>query len=276
MALKLEQISVMNQHYQEFSFEYFLQAQQKLGIRFIELWCGVPHVFLDNETRPNGQALKKKVGDYGLQIGSIVCPSFAYHYQFATAQAEYYDRTLSYFLNGLHLAHDLEAGVMGVNSGWGLLDEPVHDAWKRSRELLAILAEAAEKLGVRLAMESLKDDESNLVTNLKKTERMIREIDHINLYAMVDTIAMGAAGEKLQDWFDVFADRVIHLHFLDGDPHVHNIWGDGNFPLSEMVDCLEANNYQGFLVQEIADDRYFSDPVSADERNLKILKQYIA
>ena len=30
----------MNQHYRRFSLDYFLDCQQRLGIRQIELWCG--------------------------------------------------------------------------------------------------------------------------------------------------------------------------------------------------------------------------------------------
>ena len=35
------------------------------------------------------------------------------------------------------------------------------------------------------------------------------------------------------------------------------------------------NGYSGALVQEVADDKYFDDPVSADIRNLRILRRYI-
>ena len=56
---------------------------------------------------------------------------------------------------------------------------------------------------------------------------MVEEVAHPALKAMVDTIATGAAGETLEQWFQAFGTDLIHMHFLDGDPYVHNIWGDG-------------------------------------------------
>lgn len=103
---------------------------------------------------------------------------------------------------------------------------------------------------------------------------MVEEVAHPALKVMVDTIATGAAGETLEQWFQAFGTDLIHMHFLDGDPYVHNIWGNGNYPLEEMLQCLSNHQYQGYLVQEVADERYFSDPVTADEQNYRVLSRF--
>ena len=41
--IRHEQIVGMNQHYQNYSLDYFLDAQQRIGITNIELWCGSQH-----------------------------------------------------------------------------------------------------------------------------------------------------------------------------------------------------------------------------------------
>ena len=86
----------------------------------------------------------------------------------------------------------------------------------------------------------------------------------------------GRKWEVAKDWFDAFGSDLVHMHFLDGDPYVHNIWGDGNYPLEQMLRCLKANDYTGYLVQEIADERYFSDPVSADLWNYRVLSRFFS
>lgn len=93
---------------------------------------------------------------------------------------------------------------------------------------------------------------------------------------MADTIATGACGETLEDWFAAFGSDLVHMHFLDGDPFVHNIWGDGNYPLEQMLRCLQANAYTGYLVQEVADERYFADPVAADLQNYRVLSRFFS
>ena len=80
----------------------------------------------------------------------------------------------------------------------------------------------------------------------------------------------------MEDWFAAFGSDLVHMHFLDGDPFVHNIWGDGNYPLEQMLRCLQANAYTGYLVQEVADERYFADPVAADLQNYRVLSRFFS
>ena len=104
---------------------------------------------------------------------------------------------------------------------------------------------------------------------------MYRQIGHPNLKMMVDNIATGAAGETLEDWFDAFGDDLIHMHFLDGDPWLHNVWGDGNTSLSRQLQIMQAHHFTGYLVQEVADEHYFTDPFSADRRNFRVLERFL-
>ena len=46
--LRREQVAGMNIHYVNYSLDYFLDAQQRLGFKTIELWCAAPHVWLDH------------------------------------------------------------------------------------------------------------------------------------------------------------------------------------------------------------------------------------
>ncbi len=87
-------------------------------------------------------------------------------------------------------------------------------------------------------MESLRPQESQLVVTLADAKRMHDEVNHPNLKVMIDTTAMGVAGETIDEWFDTFGDEIIHMHFIDGNPYGHLIWGDGNHPLGEWIDTV--------------------------------------
>ena len=66
------------------------------------------------------------------------------------------------------------------------------------------------------------------MTTVSDAKRMIDEVASPYLQPMVDTTAMGVAGETLEDWFAAFGDGAIHeMHFIDGDPYGHLVWGDG-------------------------------------------------
>lgn len=272
--IRREQVAAMNQHYQRFSLDYFLDTQARIGCESIELWCGAQHFWLDDQRFGDIKALEGKLVKRGLRVVSLTCPSFSYPYQYTPFSPEVREVCLNYFWKGLRVAQDLGCGVMTVNSGWGCLDRERAEAWAASRDLLAHLAEEAGQRQVCLAMESLRSDESNLVNGLQSAKAMWEAVGSPYLKVMVDTIASGAAGESLEDWFQCFGSDLIHMHFLDGDPYVHNIWGDGNYPLEEMLRCLNRNHYRGYLVQEVADERYFDDPAGADEKNMQVLSRF--
>jgi protein FrlC len=263
----------MNQHYQRFSIDYFLDCALKVGFTNIELWCGASHFWLDAERHGDCAALAAKLASRGLKVVSLVSPSCSYQYQYAAPDA-YAERNAGYFRNGIRAASELGAAIVAVNSGWGFIGEREDEMWKRSADNLHGLAEFASRYGVTLALESLRKDESNIVNNLASAKKMLTLVNHSNLKMMVDNIATGSAGESLDEWFDAFGDNLVHMHFLDGDPYVHNVWGDGNTSLSAQIKVLEERKYSGYLVQEIADERYFSDPFTADLRNMRMLGQF--
>ena len=274
-TIKRKQLVNMNQHYRRFSLDYFLACQQKLGIEQIELWCGASHFMLDHEGYGDVTGLRAKLRNYGVKVVTVTAPSIAYQYQYASQEPDHLEYSFRYFSNAIYLAVELGADRVVVNSGWGYVDEDEEKMWNRSRDHLHRLCKVAEGEGVFLAMESLRDDESNLVNNLESTGRMFKEINHPNLKVMVDNIATGAAGESLDDWFQAFGKNLIHMHFLDGDPWLHNIWGDGNTSLAEQISTMNKYNFDGYLVQEVADEHYFTDPFAADKLNFRVLERFI-
>lgn len=262
-----------NQHHQRMSFQSFLDTQQRLNWREFELWCGCPHIALDAMTPQEARQVKHQIDSRNLQVVSLTSPSMGIPYQYADTDIH---GALRYFKRGIDLASYLGAGICTVNSGWGLRGEERASAWARSQTILGTLAEYAHERNVVLALESLRPDESNLVNSLDSAHQMWQEVHHPALQMMVDNIATGAVGESLQDWFDAFGTALVHMHFIDGNPWVHQIWGEGNTSLGAQIDVIRRNHYQGYLVQEIAEERFYDDPGYYDRANQLALRPWAA
>lgn len=273
--IRREQVAGMNIHYLFYPLEYFLDSQVKAGIKTIELWSGAPHFFLDSMTYSNCKEIKKKIESRGLQVKILTPENCTYQYQFAAKEFELRENSFNYFSNAIKAAGELGCEIMAVNSGWGYFNEPREEAWKRSASMLYRLAEVASKEGIKLAMESLRPEESQLVINLNDAKRMFDEINHPNLKVMIDTIAMGVAGETIEQWFNVFKHNIIHTHFVDGNPYGHLIWGDGKYDQESFLNALRDNGYNGYLGQEITEFSYFKDPDEHDMRNMKSFGKFI-
>lgn len=179
--IQRRQAAVMNQHYQRYSLDYFLDAQQRIGFTSIELWCGAQHFWLDDQHYDDVQSLLRKVQRRGLEVVSLTCPSFCFQYQYAPFSPEVADYCLSYFKKGLAVAEDLGCTVMTVNSGWGCMDRPRQESWNASCELLRQLAEEAEQRHITLALESLRQDETDLAYDLPTTRQLIEQVGHPSL-----------------------------------------------------------------------------------------------
>lgn len=270
-----EQIAGMNIHYLFYSLEYFLDAQVKAGFRTIELWLGTPHFFLSYLEYSDCKRVKKLLDERRLDVKIITPENCTYQYQFAAQEKEQFEKSFAYFKKALDAGEELDVETMAINSGWGYWNEDREEAWKRSREMLSKLAEYAQTKNICLAMEALRPQESNLATTLQDVKKMIDEVHHPNLKAMIDTTAMGVAGETIDQWFDALGEDIIHMHFIDGNPYGHLIWGDGTHNLKEFLEAVNRHGYKGYLGQEITEFDYFANPAEADTRNMKAYEPFI-
>lgn len=269
------QIAGMNIHYLYYSLDYFLDVQQELGFKSIELWGGAPHFYLDTMGYEDVKAVRKKMTDRGLTPRVFTPENCTYQYQYAAQTPLLFEKSYKYFENGLQVASELGCKMMQCNSGWGYWNEDREEAWKRSREMISRLADKAGELGITMVMESLRPQESNLVTTLKDCKRMFDEVNSPNLKILIDTTAMTVAGETLEQWFEVFGKDVYHTHFIDSAPYGHLYWGDGKADLKAYLEVLKKYGYTGFLGQELTDGEYFDDPKAVDTKNMAAFEKYM-
>jgi protein FrlC len=234
----------------------------------------MPHVWLDSMGYYDAKKIRKKAEDRGLNI-NVFCPENVISpYQVNPQEPMYVDLIHHYFENGIKFATEVGAKYLSINSGWGYWNEDRQEAWKRSREMLRDLAEVAEHEGITLTLESLRPQESQLVVTLEDTKRMFDEVNSPNFKVMVDTVAMSVSNESLDQWFETFGADICNMHFIDCNPYGHLIWGDGDRDLGSWVATLNKYHYEGFLGQEITEERYLLDPQAADLRNFHNLERY--
>lgn len=275
-VIRRSQVSGMNMHHKQYSLEYFLNSMEREGYVSVAFWGGPPHFELANSGYSDCKALRRRFANHGLSCTCFTAPALLPGNQFSIDGPEHIQRTFAYFQNGIRAAAELGAPVIIANSGYGLRQHPREEAWKRTRDLLRRVAEEGEKHGVTFTMESLRPHETNLCFTLAETKRMIEEVNHPNLAAMIDTTAMAVSEETIWDWFGALGKQIVNLHFIDANPAGHLAWGDGNLPLEDMLRCLNQYGYEGPIGLEITEARYFADPAAADRQSMRILSRYFA
>lgn len=270
-----ERISVMNNHYEYYTIDYFLECQAKLGIKNVELLGGRQGLWMDPYGYQDAAPIRKRLEELGLKCPVFTPDNCSYGYQFGVKEPKLVELTFNHFANGIRFGAELGAKIFECNSGWGYWNEDQDEAMKRAADLLRRLTEFAEQFGMRLACESLRPQESRYGFTLPQIKKLVDLVDHPGFRPMIDLTAISVSGETIQDWFDVFGKGgIIHCHFQDCNPYGHLIWGDGCRNLEQELRAMLDNGYEGFFSQEITDRRYYPDPFFFDSRNVYNLKKY--
>ncbi len=266
-----------NLHYDAFfSFKYFCECMEKLGIKNVELLAGNQNLFIDHNGIADVSEQKKLIKEHGLNVAVISAQNCRFRYQFAVKEKDVIEQTFNYFANCMRLCAEMDCHTMQANTGWGYWNENLELGRQRCIEMFQRLSEVGKKYGVRMACESLRPQESLIGWRAQDIKYIMDKVDSPYFKAMIDFTAMGVAGETIQDWFDIFGpENIIHTHMVDGNPYYHYIWGEGKRHLGRDLECLHKNGYNGMLSQEVTFGAYYLKPFEYDQKNLEVWNEYL-
>ena len=266
------QIAVMNIQYKYFPLERFLEDAVRNQVVNIELWGAAPHFHLEDLTYQEISAVRREIETRNLKLVCFTPEQCVYPINLAAPSAQTRRRSLRFFEDSIRAAGELGCDKVLVTSGTGYFDgSDYEDAWKWSAHNLFCLGEMAKRYGVTLALEVLREDESNLVYNLPALVRMLGELNHDAVGGMIDTIPMALAGEEPKQYLEALGDRLVHVHFIDGAPRGHLAWGDGVLDMKGYLKEFGEMGYKGFLSLEITDGRYFMNPSESVDQSVREL-----
>ena len=274
--LKKKQIAGMNLCYRYYSFEYFLDSMKKIGFQSIELYGAAPHFYTPDMTDADIAKTVSMIHDHGLDIICYTPEQCHYPENIAMKNPVARRRSIDFYKKTVDVCAQIGSPQILMTSGFGFFDEEPDDAWKRAQTGLAELAEEAEKAGVTIVLEPLRVEETNLVTTLPLMKKMMDEIGSPALKGMLDTSPMYNSGETIADYFEMIGDDMRHIHFVDGDPKGHLIWGTGIFPLEKYIKELRQYKYDRYLTLELTAPIYFGNPHKAMEQSYRALSRYFA
>jgi protein FrlC len=270
-----DQIVGMNFHYKHYPLEYFLDSMVRYGFKNIELWGASPHFYVNDMSVHEMEKVKKEIDRRDLSVVCFTPEQCVYPINLAAKEDQIRDKSIQYFIKSAEAAKVLEAPMLLVTPGWGYENEDRQEAWKRLRDSLEQLCKTAEELELILAFEPLTRVESNLVNNAAALKLLLDEVNSPKLKGMIDTIPMALAQEDFLDYDRLLKEDLVHVHFIDGKPEGHHVWGDGVLPLEKYIEQLEQIGYKGALTLEYTSYQYVQDPDAAIERTLKALSGVI-
>lgn len=260
----------MNLAYQRYPIDYFLDSTVQLDLQAIELWGGEPHLHVEKVTASEVQSLFKKIKSRNLEIICFTPEQCSYPVNLAAPDNETRKSSIRYFEKSLAITDSLECPYLLISAGYGFFNEPEENAWKRARDSIYQIAQLAEKKGITLLLEPFFYPYSNVVINARTAKRMLAEIKNPFLKVMIDIPCMIVAGDTIEDYNTLFADDLVHIHFVDGqwNNSSHLALGKGEFPLGSLKESLENIGYNGYLTLEVFGNQYNADPEKCVQASL--------
>jgi D-psicose/D-tagatose/L-ribulose 3-epimerase len=133
--------------------------------------------------------------------------------------------------------------AIGVFSGAG----PTEDEWKWGVESMREVAEHAESVGVRLAIEALNRFECYLLNSHSDAARFVSEVDNAACGMMYDTFHANIEEKDVAEAFNAGGDKLFHVHISEND---RSTPGRGAVPWDKTFDAIVDNGYNEWLVIE--------------------------
>ena len=171
--------------------------------------------------------------------------------------------------NTLMFAKTIGADNISITSGKSLPTMPPDAAMKQLRESLAVVLETAEKLKIKIGIESEPGLFIEWATELRE---LIDRLGSKMLGANLDIGHSIVIGENIPDTLKLLAGRIWNCHIEDipGRKHYHLIPGQGTVDWSGLKDALKAIKYNRFLTVELY--TYPDRPTEAAQESIAYLK----
>lgn len=275
--MKPSQIAVGNYTYPMYSFGYFLDSMERLGINHIEMWAAGPHFYLDDFTPARTEELAKQIRSRNMKVVCVTPEQCAYPVSISVEDPIMRRRSIEYFKKAIDAAVVLESPKVLVTPGRSMVDYDRQVGIQLCIEGLQELTQYAESRGIRLVLEALARTTTFIAHTPQELQVLLDGVGQTPwLRPMLDTDGAAREGLTSKNYLDAFGSSLSHVHFIDGFPGGHVVPGDGVLDMTRYLRELDEGGYTGDIVLEVLDRRYYREPEEAIRRCLEWFKDYSA
>ncbi|MCS7222568.1 MAG: sugar phosphate isomerase/epimerase family protein [Anaerolineae bacterium] len=142
---------------------------------------------------------------------------------------------------------------------------PRETAWQQLVQFVRWAGDAAQAVGMQVAIEPLNRGESNVINSVLEAVELAKAADHPAVRVLADLYHLVLEGEPIQDL--IAADEwLVHVHVADAE---RRFPGSGSFPYPAFFGALKAIGYD----QRISVECHWDDFATEGPRALAFLRQ---
>lgn len=239
--------------YQRNPLEHCFIDAKRFGYDYIELWGGRPHAFAPDLAAGDINEVKRLIDKYEMPVLGFTPEHNAYPYNFMIGSEAQREDAVRYLKLSLDMAKEMGADYMLVspaNAGYLATYEEI---WDRMVRTLRELTEHAEKVGVKLVVETLTPYETNAFKSANDLLELFKRIDSPYIMGMCDIVPPFVQHESIMAYIEKLGKKMYHMHIIDGEQGTdsHIMPGEGSIPMPELFCELKDAGYQGTATIEL-------------------------
>lgn len=263
--------------YQRNPLEHCFEDAKRFGYDFIELWGGRPHAYAPDLKAGEIDEVKRLSAQYEMPVLGYTPEHNAYPYNFMIGSELQRQAAVDYLKLCLDMAKEMGADYMLISPAHAGYLATYEAIWARMVKTIGELTEHAEKVKVKLVVETLTPYESNALKSANDLVELFRRIDSDYLVGMCDTVPPFVQHESIMAYLEKLGSKMYHMHIIDGDQGTdsHIVPGEGSIPLPELIKELKDAGYNGTATLELVTG-YINEPRLYARRAIDQVRRYMA
>ncbi|WP_342678417.1 sugar phosphate isomerase/epimerase family protein [Methanofollis sp. UBA420] len=263
----MARLAVSSMFFHEYPLDEIFASVEEAGLTGIEFWVETPHFWLRGLPFADLDAAVRAYPS----LAPITLHAPVLDLNPCSINPRVSAASQQYAVEAVDLAHTVGAETVTVHPGRRTAKRrPSAYDYEHFRTYLARLRDAAERTGIRVAIENMEQT----INSLLSTPEEMREVLDANpwLFFTLDVShAMAVSPAVVRQYIDLCGDRLANVHLSIADSRKMHLPVAGNSYARDVVRALAAAGYDGCLTIEI-EDRNFFHPLSVEEK-ITVLRQ---
>lgn len=262
--------------YQRNPLEHCFEDARRFGYDFIELWGGRPHAFAPDLKAGEIENIKRLIDKYEMPVTGYTPEHNAYPYNFMIGSEMQRRDAVEYLKLCLDMAKEMGSDYMLVSPAHAGYLATYEEIWERMEKTIRELGDHAEKVGVKLVVETLTPYESNAFKSANDAVELFKRIDSPYVVGMCDLVPPFVQHESILAYLDKLGDKMYHFHIIDGEQGTdsHIVPGEGSIPLPELMKELKDAGYNRTATLELVTG-YINEPRLYARRAIDNVRAYM-
>jgi len=260
-----------------YSLQDAISLIAQTGFEGVDIWGGRPHVYRQDYSPAELNELRQIIAENGMSVSSFMPAFYRYPHSLSNPNLKVRQDSLEYMRQCIDNAAVLGTRIVLVVPDLSLVGQTSCDSRRRLTESIDICARYASQYDLKLGIEVLHFDETDLVNTSDDAIDIIRELGHTNLGVVLDTGTLNLSKENPHEAVTKLDDLLLQVHINDnhgGLKQQNLIPGEGTYNFREFIKVLKKNSYSGFLSAELSKE-YSDDPVPALRMTVERLKGWM-